>query len=1029
MRIWAFAVRQWQFTLVMFGLLTAVGINSYVNMPRAEDPSFAFPAVTITIGYPGADPLEMERLFVEPIEEGLNELDDVKDLVSSSWDGLALVHVQFHYTSADPEKQQDDVIREFNQIRARLPQDIPYLDIRRAGPARVNILQSALVSETASWHEMQRWAEELEERLERVPGIRQSETWGYPRTEVRVAVDLERLGRTSVTLQQVAQAIQGENASVPGGAVDAGLRRYDLKTTGSYRSLREIEDTVIGGARGRIVRLRDVATVSWSTGEHSYLARHNGKRAVFVTASQKDNENIFRVRAGVEAVFAEFARDLPKDIRFESGFDQSRNVDRRLTRLGQDFAIAIALVLITLLPLGLRASGVVMLSIPLSLAMGLSALYFSGFSLNQLSIAGFILALGLLVDDSIVVVENIARFIRQGHSRREAAILATDQIALAVLGCTATLLFAFLPLLFLPEGSGAFIRSLPAAVMMTIVASMVVAYTIIPFLSSRLLRDPVKSGGGRMERFDAFADRLLHATMATIHRIYGPALRWALARPRRTLATAGAVFFGSIALVPVIGTSVFPAADVPQFLIRVEGEDGASMADTDRALRFIEAELRQHDEIRQWFTNVGHSQPFIYYNTFPRGTSADLGEVLVELKEFDPRRSPQLFDELRQKFNGYPGARITVKQYENGPPVEAPVAIRISGPELDTLRRLAGELETLMRSQPGLRDISNPVRRLRTDLSLGIDSTKAALLGVAPVEADRTVRLAVAGQPAGQFRSPDGEEYPIMLRLPIEERATLSLLPQIRVNTVTGQQVPLAQIAAPHFETAPNVVNRRDRERLVTVSAFTETGFTTSKVTRELLQRMDREFRLPPGYKITVAGEVEARQEAFGGIGTAFLVAAFGILAVLVLEFGSFRSTLIVATVIPLGVTGALLALLVTGYTLSFTGLIGLLALLGIEIKNSILLVDFTNQLRAEGKGLDEAIEEAGEVRFFPILLTSATAIGGLMPLAIQGSELYSPLAIVIIGGLLSSTLLARLVTPAVYKMLPPEVKLRSLAP
>jgi len=1028
MRIWAFAVRQWQFTLVLFGLLVAIGVNSYINMPRAEDPSFSHPAVTITLGYPGADPAEVERMLIDPIEEAMNELDDVKKVVSVANDGLGLVAIEFHYVG-DPEKKQDDVIREFNRLRPQLPADLSYIDLRRAGPSRVNILQSALVSDTAPWRELEKWAGELEDRLERVPGVRQSESWAYPKSEVRIAVDLDRLGRTAVTLQQLATAVQAENTSIPGGAVDAGARRYDLKTTGAYRSLQQIEDTVVGASRGRAVHLRDVATVSWTTGEHTYLGRYNGHRAVFITASQKDNQNIFTVRTGIDSVFDTFEKDLPQGIRLERGFDQSRNVDRRLTRLGHDFAIAIALVLVTLLPLGLRAAGVVMLSIPLSLAMGLSALYFSGFSLNQLSIAGFILALGLLVDDSIVVVENISRFIRMGHSRREAAILATDQIALAVLGCTATLLLAFLPLVFLPGGSGVFIRSLPAAVMLTVIASMVVAYTIIPFLSSRLLRETGAPTGGRMERFDLLADRLLHGTMQTIHRVYGPALKWALSRPKRTLTVAGVVFFSSIALIPVIGVSVFPLADVPQFLIRVNAADGASLADTDRALRFVEAELGQHPEVKRWFTNVGHSQPFIYYNTFPLGTAADLGEILVELDSYSPRHSPQLLDELRKKFRSYPGARITVKQYENGPPVDAPVALRITGPELNTLRRLGGEIEALMKQQPGLRDVNNPLMLRRTDINLGIDSAKAALLGVSSVEADRTVRVAVAGQTLGRFRESDGDEHPIVLRLPMDERPTLALLQKIRVNTVTGQQVPLAAITSPHFEAAPNVINRYNRERQVTVSAFTNTGYTTDKVTRALLTQVEEKFALPPGYRLTVAGEVESRQEAFGGIGTAFLVAAFGIMAVLVLEFGSFRSTLIVATVIPLGVTGALLALLITGYTLSFTGLIGLLALLGIEIKNSILLVDFTNQLRAEGVGLDEAIEQAGTIRFFPILLTSATAIGGLMPLAIQGSLLYSPLAIVVIGGLLSSTLLARLVTPATYKLLPPEVKLKTLAP
>jgi multidrug efflux pump subunit AcrB len=320
--------------------------------------------------------------------------------------------------------------------------------------------------------------------------------------------------------------------------------------------------------------------------------------------------------------------------------------------------------------------------------------------------------------------------------------------------------------------------------------------------------------------------------------------------------------------------------------------------------------------------------------------------------------------------------------------------------------------------------VNNPVRLLRTDLSLGVDPEKAGLLGVPTVEAERTVRLAIAGLSAGQFREKNGDEYDIVLRLPMNERPTVDALDAIDVSSLSGRQVPLRQISTPRFETATSVINRYNRERVVTVSSYLKPGYNTAQVTREIAAKLAR-VQFPPGYRFVVAGEAEAQQESFGGILPAVLVAAFGILAVLVLEFGSFRSTLIVAGVVPLGVAGALIALLVTGYTMSFTAIVGMIALVGIEIKNSILLVDFTNQLREDGMGLDEAIEKAGEIRFLPILLTSATAIGGLLPLAVQGSGLYSPLAVVIIGGLISSTLLARLVTPVMYKLLPPSVQAR----
>jgi len=523
-------------------------------------------------------------------------------------------------------------------------------------------------------------------------------------------------------------------------------------------------------------------------------------------------------------------------------------------------------------------------------------------------------------------------------------------------------------------------------------------------------------------RFDVLADKLLHRVMQAIHNVYGPALRWALAKPKTTLLAALGLFVLVAGMVPVIGFSLFPSADVPQFVVRVDAPDGASIEETDRALRFVEARLAERPEIKRWYTHLGHGTPFVYYNYFSQGRTANLGEIFVELRRFDPERTPKLFETLRASFNEYAAARISLRQFQQGPPVDAPVAIRVVGPEIEGLRHLADQVEQVLKATPGTRDVNNPSRLLRTDLDLGIDTEKAGLLGVSALEVNRTVRLAVSGLSAGQFRASNGDEYDITLRLPMHERPTIEALDAIEVGTANGRQVPLREISNPHFQTVTNSITRYNREREVTVSANTRPEFNTARVTDEVVKRLGA-IGLPPGYRFVVAGDAEAQQESFGGLLPAILVAVFGILAVLVLEFGSFRSTAIVAGVIPLGLTGALLALLATGYTLSFTSIIGMIALIGIEIKNSILLVDFTNQLRERGTPLDQAIQEAGEVRFLPILLTSATAIGGLTPLALQGSALYSPLAIVIIGGLISSTLLARLVTPVMYKLLPPQVQ------
>jgi multidrug efflux pump subunit AcrB len=1018
MSLWEFSVRRWQFTLLLFGLLIAVGISTLMHIPRSEDPEFHAPFAIVVVSYPGADPVDVERLIVDPVEDAISELDNIKRMDSRSLDGVGIIQVEFQWDQ-DPDKKYDEVVREVNRIRADLPSGIAGLEVRRAGSGLVHILQVALVSDTASYRELDQLGRSLSDDIETVSGVRKSEVYALPKPEVRVAIDLERMGRAGIPLGQVEGAIKGENAAIPGGAVDVGLRKFNVKTSGSYDSLEQIADTVVASRAGRIVRLRDVADVAWDTAEQLYLGRYKGQRAIFIAATAKDRVDVFDVRNDVEARLDAFDKRLPPNVKLERGFDQTRNVAHRLTRLGGDFAIALTLVLLTLIPLGLRAASVVMISIPLSLSIGLAALYFSGFSLNQLSIAGFVLALGLLVDDSIVVVENIARYLRAGYSRVEAAIAATNQIALAVVGCTATLLFAFLPLLFLPEGSGQFIRSLPASVLYTVAASLLVALTVMPFLASRVLKADASEAGHE-------GNRALRAIMKFIHGVYAPALRAALRFPQRTLLSALAFVILAFGIAATLGFSLFPNADIPQFRVKLETPTGASIADTDRAVRFVEAELARHPEIPFWFANIGHGNPRVYYNIFPEETKSNTAEVFVQLTRFDPRRTPELLEGLRKTFDAYPGAQILVEAYRNGPPINAPIEMAIVGPDLDELQRYANQAEALITATPGTRDVDNPGRRLRTDLDLHIDTDKAALLGVAPVEVDRTVRAALAGLSVGKYRESNGDEYDITLRLPMQGRQTLPALDYIEVASASGKPVPLRQLTAPGFATAPSFIRRHDRLREIVVTAHVLDGANIGQVTRDVLQRLDRGLELPPGYSIRAGGELEAQHETFGGIGTAVLVAIFGILAVLVLEFGSFRSMLIVAGVIPLGMAGGFLGLWVTGYDLSFTATIGLVALIGIEIKNSILLVDFTNHLREQGVPLDDAVTQAGEIRFLPIILTSATAIGGLLPLAVQGSGLYSPLAIVIIGGLLSSTLIGRLVTPVMYKMLPPRVEVKT---
>ncbi|MBI1768782.1 MAG: efflux RND transporter permease subunit [Bacteroidetes bacterium] len=1012
MKITEFSVKNWQFTLIIFILLLALGVNSLMNMPRGEDPETTAPSFVIIVVYPGTSPIDMEKLVVDPMEKRFNELDNIKRLISDVYDGLATVRVDYKH-EMDPDEKYQEIVREVNALRNELPQDIFDIKILKFSSTDVSILQLALVSETAPYRDLKKQVEELESRLEKIKSLKRIETHGYPEQQVRVSLNIEKLAHQHIPLNAVIGSLQSENANIPGGSIQMNTRRFNIKTSGEYKSIDEIKNTIVYSANGKIVYLKDVADVENTYQDESHLVRLNGFRSVLLTAAQKEEQNIYQVGDQIAPVLDQFEKELPANIKMVKNFEQAKSVQKRLSRFAKDFGIAILLVSITLLPLGSRAAIVVMISIPLSIFTGLFLLDFLGYSINQLSIVGLIVALGILVDDSIVVIENIERYLRAGKTKREASIEATKQIGLAVLGCTATLILAFLPLVFLPEQAGDFIRSLPMAVIMTILASLFVSLTIVPFLSSRLLKTHTSKEG----------NIFLRALKKVISGTYTKVLHWALRHPWATLGLALVLFVGSLALFPVVGFSLFPKSEKPQFLINIETPNSTSIYETDRVARYVESELKKEKDISYFTTNVGKGNPRIYYNVIARSESPNFAQFYVQLNGLTPEKKTKLIDKLREKFFYYPNAKIEVKDFEQGPPLEAPIALRLFGENLDTLRKISTNVEQILKSTEGTIYVNNPLANQLTDLRVKINKEKAGQLGVAISDIDKVVRLGVAGFNVGEFTPGEGEdEININVTLPHGKYSTFDVFDKLYINSLSGQAIPLKQLASIEFETSTNLVRHYDKARFSTVTSFVKSGYLYEDVTKEVLKKLDK-FPFPKGYRYVAAGEVENKQESFGGLGTIILITAFGFIAVLVLEFGNFKSTLIVLSVIPLGVIGAVTMLFITGNPLSFVAVIGLIALVGIEVKNSILLVDFTHQLRERGVPLDQAIEHAGEIRFVPIVLTSLTAIGGLIPLAIEGNPLYSPLAWVIIGGLISSTLLSRLVTPVMYKLLPPKVE------
>ena len=1011
MKLSQLAITNYQFTLVLIFLLVISGATSFLTMPRSEDPPVAPLGTNVLVIYPGASPADMEELVADPVEEKLNELDHIKAIESLCRDSLSITSVEFH-TGVDMDETYSKLVQKINSIRDDLPQDITNLDIIRWIMSDfVIILQVALESEEASFQLLEEEADRLKKMLEKVNGVKKVKKWAIPEQQVRISLDMAKLAQQKLSVNQIISALQASNYNIPGGNLDIANKRFNINTSGTFRSLEEIRDTIVHAYGDKVVFLKNIAEVNFDYADNLYLARTQGIRSVFITVNQKEDTNIFRVMEQINKQIAAFTENLPPSIKLSFVFDQSQSVANRLNRFFTNLLQGLVLVgIVILISVGLRASIIVILAIPISILTSFGFLDMSGYGIQQMVIAGLVIALGLLVDNAIVVTENISRFMQMGYPNQIAAVKGTGQIGWAIVSSTATTILAFLPITLMGYTTGEYIRSMPMTVIFALSASLLVALTLTPFLSSRFL----KVGNNHKEiPFRRFLNYLIQKT-------YRPTLAYALKHPWQMVILVTLIFALSLYSFQFVGVSLFPMAEKPQLIINIETPEGSNLALTDAVAREVEKHLAQRPEIKTYASNIGRGNPQIHYGIESPEHKVNHAQIFLELHEYERRQMAKIIAELREKFGNYPGARIEIKELAAGPPVEAPVAIKILGDELEVLKNIALDVEKIFLATPGTINVNNPQNTTKTELQIQINRAKAGMLGVPLVEIDRTIRAAMAGLTVSQYRDIKGKEFDIVIRLPIEDKPKLEDLERIYVTSLRDAHVPLQQIASIEFKSGPKQINHYNFDRTVTITADVEAGYSVNQLTREIIAKLDA-YDWPKNYQYYVAGEMESQQESFGGMGKAIIIAMIAIFAVLVLQFKSFAQPLIVYTAIPLAVIGSILALLITGNTFSFTAFVGLTSLVGIVVNNSIILVDYTNKLRNEGKALVEALKIAGQTRFIPIVLTTATTIGGLLPLTLRGGTMWGPMGWTIIGGLMASTFLTLIMVPVLYQFFTPN--------
>lgn len=1013
MKITNFAVKNYQFTLIIFVLVAVVGLLTLFTMPRSEDPTTHPPQYLVTVIYPGTSPKDMEEQVVKPIENKIYGLENIDKILTTVEDGVAAIQIKFKY-GVDVDNKYQEISTEINALKnGELPKDIYQIKTEKIASSDVKIIQVALISNTASSKILRDNADKLKTQLEKITNLREVKYTGMPEQEIRIDMNLDKLAQLKIPLNLVIGSLQSEAADIPGGSINMESKVFNVKTSGKFKNVEDVANTIIYNANGKIIYLKDVAHVSYMDGTINHITRINGQRCILVTSSMKNNVDISQVKKEYTPVLEQFSQTLPQNIKMVKSFDQADMVSKRLGHLGFDFGLAILLVVVTLLPLGFRPSLIVMISIPLSLALGLIAMNLLGFSLNQLSIVGLVVALGLLVDDSIVVVENIERWLREGHSRKDAILKGTKQIGAAVVGCTATLVIAFLPLAFLPDMAGEFIRSLPMAIITSVLASMIVALTLVPFIGSKILKTHTHGEG------NYFLKKLQGFLTWSYRGIMPLALKW----PKVTISISIALSVLAFLLFPLAGFKLFPTSEKPMFLINIKMPLQANIPESDKAAKLVEMELKKHKEIVYYTSNVGKGNPQIYYNVHQQDIKPDFAQIFVQLEEeTSPNDKTELIKTLRSKFTDFPYAKIEVKDFEQGTPIEANIVVRIFGENQDTLRSLSFKVEELLRKHPGTFFINNELNAYKSDVKIKIDKAKARTLGVLTSDIDKVIRLAVAGLTVGDYIDDRGDSRNVVITIPRDKFSNLDALKNLYVNNIQGAPIQIDQIATIGLETSPTAINHFNKSRFAKVTSLTKDNVLANDILKDIVPELNK-LKMPKGYYYKLSGEAESEGDALGGnFLSVIILSTFLFIAVLLLQFKTFKGIIIVLSIIPLGVLGGVIFLLMTGNPMSLVSIIGFIGLSGIQVKNSLLLVDFTNQLREDGKSIDEAIHIAGETRFLPVVLTSITAICGLIPIAMNPNPQIAPLAIVLIGGLISSTILSRIVTPVMYKLIPPQL-------
>ena len=997
-------------TMVILALVV-VGVISYSRMGVDLYPNISIPVVAVQTAYPGAGPGEVEAEVSRPLEEALGSLSGVDSISSTSSEGLSLVIVSYKL-EYPPTRAIEDMRERVLATRGSLPREIEDPVILRFDPSATPIISFAVVEKDGSLGLAQLKTfvqDEIKPRMERLDGVAAAEVSGGLEREVQVQLSLDRLRALGISPQQVAAAIKTENLDVPGGRLSEGGREHLLRTPGKFQRVEDIGQAVVANRPGAPVLVQDVATVQDGFKEVRSYNRLNGKDNLFVSVRKQSGTNTVQVASEVRQEIGRIVRDYPT-LDIVIAVDQSEFVQDVVQDSLWDLVLGalLASVVVFLFFRDLRNTIITVIGLPVIIVGAFWGISLFGFTLNMMTLVALALSIGLLIDDAIVVRENIFRHMEAGEEPRVAASRASAEIALAVLAMTLSVVSVFLPVAFTKGVVGQFFREFGITVAVAVLISLFEAFTLAPMLSAYFFRR-VEKGRRAVSPWGRLSARM-GWFFEWLNRTYRRLLAWALSHRALTLVMVVAIFFLSLALIPLVGQAFFAPLDTGWFGVGLKLPPGTALEQADQKVRAVEDFLLRQPEVEHVFATVGSAE------------GAEQSTLFVTLREHG--RVEAIQQELRNSFGNVATLSFTSEQTVGGGGGVSssaffgrPIQVSLRGPSLDELDKASQQLMEAMADVPGLVDLDRSLEAGKPELRVQVDRRRAADLGLSTSQVGSTVRTLVQGEVSSQFREGD-KDFDILVRLREEDRQRREDLLSLTVLSSRGTQVPLQAVASIETATGPTLIQRQDRQRQVLVGADFR-GRPEGDVVSDIQARL-KGINLPPGVSAKFVGQQEIREESFSTLYTALALSVVFMYMVLASQFGSFFQPLIIMLALPLSVIGAFLALLVTGTSFDITAMVGLILLMGIVTKNSILLVDFANMGRRQGVGLREAILNAGSIRLRPILMTTLALLLGMLPVALglgAGGEWRQPMAIAVMGGLITSTMLTLVVVPVVYSL------------